>query len=267
LRLSVPQPGQGSLLRAALRSAAPLSSVEGDWAGHKVLFWRDDASGKIYRAYVGVDLELAPGPHELKVTAQISGGAHAACLATVTVRAGKFAVEKLTVAPQFVEPPAEELERAKKEGEQLRAILAGRSPERMWAGDFRFPLEGPRRGGNFGRRRVLNGQPRSPHGGLDVPALTGTPVHAAQRGRVVLAAPFYFSGNTIVLDHGLGVYTFYGHLSEIGVKEGDVVDFGALIGRVGATGRVTGPHLHWGLIVNESKVNPLQILPPELPKK
>ncbi len=91
--------------------------------------------------------------------------------------------------------------------------------------------------------------------------------YAAQRGRVVLAAAFYFSGNTVVVDHGLGVYTFYGHLSEIGVKEGDLVDAGTLIGRVGATGRVTGPHLHWGLIVNEAKVNPLQILPPELPKK
>jgi murein DD-endopeptidase MepM/ murein hydrolase activator NlpD len=87
-----------------------------------------------------------------------------------------------------------------------------------------------------------------------------TPVHAAQRGRVVLAEELFFSGNTVVVDHGLGIYTFYGHLSEIAVKEGDTVEAGAALGKVGATGRVTGPHLHWGLTVERARVNPLQIV-------
>jgi murein DD-endopeptidase MepM/ murein hydrolase activator NlpD len=93
-----------------------------------------------------------------------------------------------------------------------------------------------------------------------LPAITGTPVHAAQSGRVVLAEELYFSGNTVLVDHGLGIYTFYGHLSEISVKVGDEVGLGALLGKVGATGRVTGPHLHWGLTVDRARVNPLQIV-------
>jgi murein DD-endopeptidase MepM/ murein hydrolase activator NlpD len=267
LQLSAPLSLQGTLLRVAVRTTSPATEVNGEWAGHAVSFWQDDKEGKVHRAFLGIDLEQKAGPGEFKVTAKPSTGESVDCVAKVTVRAGRFALEKLTVAPEFVEPPAQELERLKKESERLRAIYAARSPEEMWKGAFRFPLDGPRRGGNFGRRRVLNGQPRSPHGGLDIPAPTGTPIHAAQRGRVALAEEFYFSGNTIIVDHGLGVYTFYGHLSEIGVKAGEVVNAGALIGKVGATGRVTGPHLHWGLIVNESRVNPLQILPSEKPQK
>jgi murein DD-endopeptidase MepM/ murein hydrolase activator NlpD len=115
-------------------------------------------------------------------------------------------------------------------------------------------------GGNFGKRRVLNGQPGSPHSGVDFPAPTGTPVHAAQRGRVVLAEPLYFSGNTVIVDHGLSVYTLYGHFSQIDVKPGDLVETSAVLGKVGATGRVTGPHLHWGLTVNHARVNAMAIV-------
>src|SRR5262249_34494202 len=113
---------------------------------------------------------------------------------------------------------------------------------------------------NFGRRRILNGQPGSPHTGVDFPAVAGTPVRAAQRGRVVLAQELYFAGNTVVVDHGLGLYTFYGHLSSVTVKVDDVVELGAVLGEVGATGRVTGPHLHWGVTLNRARVNPLNLV-------
>ena len=115
-------------------------------------------------------------------------------------------------------------------------------------------------GKNFGKRRILNGQAGSPHGGLDLPGVTGTPVYAAQSGRIVLAEELFFPGNTVIIDHGLGIYTFYGHLSEIAVKVGDEVSTGALLGKVGATGRVTGPHLHWAVSVNRARVDPLQIV-------
>ncbi len=106
----------------------------------------------------------------------------------------------------------------------------------------------------------MNGAPSSPHSGVDIPAAAGTLIHSSQRGRVVLAENLYFSGNTVVIDHGLGVYTFYGHMSEIGVHAGDVVSAGAVLGLVGSTGRATGPHLHWGLTVDDSRVNALQIV-------
>jgi murein DD-endopeptidase MepM/ murein hydrolase activator NlpD len=166
----------------------------------------------------------------------------------------------LTVGKQFVEPSAEQIKRANEERQKLRDIFERVTPERLWDGKFRIPLEGVTTGSNFGKRRILNGNPGSPHSGTDFPAATGTPVHAAQRGRVVLAEELFFAGNTVVVDHGLGVYTFYGHLSEIGVKVGDALEAGAVLGRVGATGRVTGPHLHWGLTVERARVNPLQIV-------
>jgi murein DD-endopeptidase MepM/ murein hydrolase activator NlpD len=266
-KISPPQSSQGTLLRVELRSGVPLSEVKGTWTGHEVSFWQDDAGSNVRRAYLGVDLEQAPSPGTFTLTAKLQSGESVSCSADVTVKVGHFAIEKLAVDQKFVEPNPEDAARAEKEGERLHAIYATRTAEKLWDGNFRFPLAGSRRGSNFGSRRVLNGEARSPHSGLDIHAATGTPVHAAQRGRVVLAEELYFAGNAVVLDHGMGIYTFYCHLSKINVKEGDLVEAGALIGLVGATGRVTGPHLHWGLEVNESRVNPLQILPPLPPPK
>jgi hypothetical protein len=264
LRLSSPESSQGSLLLAEVRSAKPLAEVQGQWNEKEIPFWQEDDPGEkgidVQRALLGVDLEQAAGEYTFTVSGKTGDGAAVSCSAGVTVRAGKFATEKLKVAPNFVEPNAEQLARAEEERKRLREIFATVTPERLWRGPFRVPLDGVQTGGNFGRRRVLNGQPGSPHSGVDFPAATGTTVHAAQRGRVVLAEPLYFSGNTVVVDHGLGVYTLYGHFSEIGVKPGDMVETGALLGKVGATGRVTGPHLHWGLTVNRARVNALGLV-------
>jgi murein DD-endopeptidase MepM/ murein hydrolase activator NlpD len=178
----------------------------------------------------------------------------------VAVRKGQYATEKLQVGKQFVEPSPEQIKRANEERQKLRDIFDRATPERLWDGKFRIPLDGVTSGANFGKRRILNGVPGSPHGGMDLPAITGTPVHAAQRGRVMLAEELFFAGNAVVVDHGLGIYTFYGHLSEIDTKPGDVLEAGELLGKVGATGRVTGPHLHWGLTVEKARVNPLLIV-------
>jgi murein DD-endopeptidase MepM/ murein hydrolase activator NlpD len=182
------------------------------------------------------------------------------CSATIDVQEGKFATESLKVAPNFVEPNPEQLARAEAERQRLRAIFATVTPERIWDGPFHYPLTGITSGGNFGKRRVLNGKAGSPHGGVDFPATLGTPVLAAQRGRVVLAEPLYFSGNTVILDHGLGLYTFYAHFESIAVQPGELVDPGDVLGKVGATGRVTGPHLHWGATVNRARTNPLDLI-------
>ena len=260
LRLSGPESSQGSLLLVEVKSAKPLTEIKGDWGGRGVPFWQEPGKETVQRGLLGVDLEKAPGKYELKVTAQTAGGEKIACRAMIGVRAGHFATEKLHVGKQFVEPSPEQIKRADEERQKLRDIFDRVTPERLWEGKFRVPLDGVTTGSNFGRRRILNGNPGSPHGGTDLPGTTGTPVHAAQRGRVMLAEDLFFAGNTVVVDHGLGIYTFYGHLSEIGVGVGDVVEAGALLGKVGATGRVTGPHLHWGLTVERARVNPLQLV-------
>jgi len=260
LRLSAPESSQGSLLLAEVKSAKPLAEVKGEWAERSVPFWQEAAKSSEERALLGVDLEKPPGKYELKVTGHTTSGEKIVCTILVEVQEGRFATEKLHVGKQFVEPSREQVKRANEERQKLRDIFDRVTTERLWDGKFRVPLDGVSTGGNFGKRRILNGQPGSPHGGVDFPAVTGTPVYAAQRGRVVLAEELFFSGNTIVIDHGLGVYTFYGHLSEIDVKVGDELELGQLVGKVGATGRVTGPHLHWGLTVERARVNPLQIV-------
>src|SRR2546425_7900092 len=260
LRLSAPESSQGSLLLIEVKSAKPLLEVQGDWDGTSVPFWREVASEAQRKGLVGVDLEKEPGEYELRVTGQMASGGKISCSARVRVRKGRFATEKLQVGKQFVEPSPDQIKRAEEERQKLRDIFDRVTPERLWDGKFRIPLDGVTTGSNFGRRRILNGNPGSPHGGMDLPGTSGTAVHATQRGRVALAEELFFSGNTVVVDHGLGIYTFYGHLSEIDVKVGDAVETGALLGKVGATGRVTGPHLHWGLTVERARVNPLVLV-------
>jgi murein DD-endopeptidase MepM/ murein hydrolase activator NlpD len=267
LRLSAANSPQGSLLVAEVRSPNPLADVAGTWDEKMVPFWQEtptatskSKSQDLYHAFIGVDLEKAAGTYDFTAAAKSADAATITCKAQIVVRAGKFATERLKVAPNFVEPNPEQLAKAQEDSKRLRGLYATITPGKLWNGKFRIPLDGVSTGGNFGKRRVLNGTPSSPHTGVDFPSPTGTPVHAAQRGRVVLAENLYFSGNTVLIDHGLGIYTLYGHFSETDVKPGDEVEAGAIIGKVGATGRVTGPHLHWGLTVNRARVNALSIV-------
>jgi murein DD-endopeptidase MepM/ murein hydrolase activator NlpD len=253
------------LLLLEVRNTTALGDVQAVWTDKEIPFWEQDKSdGKspdVWQGLLGVDLDLKAGDYQLKLTGKLlDSQKEVSCAASITVREGKFATERLTVPPNFVQPNPEQLARAEAERQRLRAIFATVTPERLWQGAFRLPLGGASAGGNFGKRRVLNGEPGSPHSGVDFPAPSGTPVYAAQRGRVVLAEPLYFSGNTVVVDHGLGLYTLYAHFESIAVQPGDLVDTGALLGKVGATGRVTGPHLHWGLTVNRARANPLQLI-------
>jgi murein DD-endopeptidase MepM/ murein hydrolase activator NlpD len=257
---------QGSLLLAELSSNAALQSVHAGWGTEEIPFWQKATPASAlsktqhWRTLVAIDLDKPVGDYLVDVRTRPAAEPPTTCQLTVHVIAGKFATENLHVDNKFVEPDPEQLARAKSEQQKLREIYATVSPEKLWQGRFRIPLDGVTKGANFGRRRVLNGQPGSPHSGVDLPATTGTPVHASQTGRVVLAEPLFFAGNTVIIDHGLGIYTLYGHLSEIDANVGDRIAVGAILGKVGATGRVTGPHLHWGLSVDRSRVNALQIV-------
>jgi murein DD-endopeptidase MepM/ murein hydrolase activator NlpD len=147
----------------------------------------------------------------------------------------------------------------------LRALYATVTPERLWRGAFARPVGGSEPGTGFGARRVINGQPRAPHTGTDYAAPTGTPVVATNAGRVALVADFFFPGRLVVLDHGLGVYSLYFHLDRIAVAEGDRVGRGQPIGTVGATGRATGPHLHFGVHSGGARIDPATLLGLPLP--
>jgi len=260
LRLSSASASQGDLLELEIKTASPAADLKASWGDKALQFWTDASNTLVHRALVGVDLEQSAGQYDLALNGKLQSGDPLSCNAVVSVRAGHFAIEKLRVNGKFVELSPEDTKRAEEEQHRLRELFARATPERLWRGRFRMPLDGVHTGSNFGRRRVLNGKPGSPHSGLDLAAAAGTPVHASQRGRVEFAGELFFSGNTVILDHGLGLYTFYGHLESISVSVDDLVEAGAKLGRVGATGRATGPHLHWGMYVNAAKVNPLGIL-------
>jgi murein DD-endopeptidase MepM/ murein hydrolase activator NlpD len=259
LQLSGGSAIQGTLILAQVTGAHAPASLRGDWDGVDTPLWMEGKTNPSYHALLGVDLEKKPGAYEWKVSWQNAKGDAVTCSVPITVRAGKFPTERLTVEKQFVQPDPEQEKRAAEDQKKMKAIYDTVTPEKLWDGKFRIPLDGVTTGGNFGRRRVLNGESRSPHGGVDLPAQTGTPVFAAQAGKVVLAEPLYYSGNTVVIDHGYGIYTMYAHLSEIDVKPGQAVKLSDGIGKVGATGRVTGPHLHWGLTIDHARVNALNI--------
>ena len=170
----------------------------------------------------------------------------------------------LSVAPRFSSPPPEVQDRIARDRRQIRAVLDSASPKWLLDGPFASPRPFDVTA-EFGQERVFNGVMQSRHTGLDLRGPVGEPVHAAGRGRIVLTGDFYFSGNGIFLDHGLGVYTGYFHLSEILVSDGEMVETGDLIGLVGATGRVTGPHLHWSVWVDGTGQDAGSLLDVEVP--
>jgi Peptidase family M23 len=259
LKLNLGVASQGSLLLAEVTGPKSPPNFSSQWDGQAMPLWHEGEGSATLHGLIGIDLEKAPGRYEWKVSWPGAGGTSESCSVTVTVRTGKFPTERLTVEKQFVTPDPEQEKRAEADQKKMRAIYDTVTPERLWEGKFHLPLKNVTTGGNFGRRRVLNGESRSPHAGVDFPAAAGTAVFASQSGRVVLAENLYYSGNTVVIDHGYGIYTMYAHLSKIGVQGGDAAKAGQEIGRVGATGRVTGPHLHWGLTINHARVNAMQI--------
>ncbi len=256
LTLSTIEPPQGAIILLEVRSAFP-AEVKATWADQSLHFWQE---GDSHLALLGVDLRRRASQLPLTVESKRSNGQEIGCSTPVTIRDGNFVVQKITVQKKFVDLSAEDLERSRRETNQLLRIFRAVTAARLWEGAFQLPVKGVKGSGSFGKRRILNDQPRSPHSGEDFPAPAGTPVRAPQRGRVVMASDLFFSGNTIVLDHGLGLYTFYGHLESMAVKNGQVVKPGEVIGRVGATGRVTGPHLHWSARLNKARVNPLDLV-------
>ncbi len=259
VEIAPPHLTPGAPLRVVVRGADEGAGVTGEFLGQTLRFLpAPGGSGTV--AFTGADLLTEPGVHPLTIRVETSGGgAPRTRTLDIRVEPKDYPTERLQVQAKYVEPPREVQERIAEEAAMLNAIWSRATADRLFDGAVKRPLPDVA-GRNFGRRRILNGKPRSPHSGIDLSAPTGTPVEAAARGRVVVAQDTYFSGNLVVLDHGGGIYTLYAHLSKMDVARGDEVAAGAVIGRVGATGRVTGPHLHWGARIGRARVDPLSLL-------
>jgi hypothetical protein len=244
---------QGGVAEIRVASDAPLTGlvlVDGD----KRFPLERAASGRAFSGLLGVDLDAQVGAKE--IVAEAADGGPRLVLSLRVLR-GAFRVQKLTVDPKYVEVPREEEERVKADAARVSAAYRSGEAARRWS-SFARPVAFE--GGNFGARRVYNGKTQSFHAGLDMSAPKGTPVAAAADGRVALAGDLYFSGGTVLLDHGGGLFTQYMHLSRVDVKDGDTVEKGTILGLVGATGRVTGPHLHWAAKLHGARVNPAAFL-------
>lgn len=265
-RAAAPEPTLAVQSRAVQRGEVLLVIVEGEHAKKaptaefrgKPLDFFPAASTGTWLAFLGLDLDAPTGPAELEAVLHDAAGRAVRKSETLTVGAGNFPVEELKVEQKYVTPAKTDDERIENEAAQLKAIWRRVEPKRLFEGRFDPPIPGAATA-RFGERRVFNGQPRAPHSGMDLRAKKGTPVKAPAAGVVALAGPLYFSGNTVIIDHGLGVKTLYAHLSKMSVKTGDAVKKGQLVGKVGATGRVTGPHLHWALKLGEARVDPYSL--------
>jgi murein DD-endopeptidase MepM/ murein hydrolase activator NlpD len=202
-------------------------------------------------AIVGIPLSTEPGSQKLKVTT--GKGTVDVPFQVVDKR---YRTQHLTIKNQRqVDPAPEDLKRIEAERERSDAALSRFTTEGVPVFALQSPVAGMR-SDSYGSRRVFNGQPRSPHSGMDIAAAKGTPIRSPAAGTVVEAGNFFFNGNTLYIDHGYGLVTMYCHLDEIKVKVGDRLASGDLLGTVGATGRVTGPHLHWGVALNRAMVDP-----------
>jgi murein DD-endopeptidase MepM/ murein hydrolase activator NlpD len=178
---------------------------------------------------------------------------------SIEVAKKEFGEQSLTLPENMVTLDAKTLKRVRKEAAEFKKLWDVHTPKKYWYGNFVLPLPG-KLSTPFGLGRILNGEPRSPHSGVDLRAKLGEPVRAANHGRIVLVGDFFFHGKAVVIDHGWGLYTMYFHLSKVKVSEGDLVGKGYVIGLAGSTGRATGPHLHWGVRLEGARVDPFALM-------
>lgn len=211
-----------------------------------------------FAALLGTDVELAPGSYPLDAVVVDRRGEAAFFHLRLEVRLAARPEERLTLPPAKVTPrdPAV-LRRIEAEQAMLAELFARHDSPPLWE-RFTLPVADPV-GSLFGRRRILNGQPKAPHAGVDFRSAAGTAVQAAARGRVAFTGDLFYTGQTVILDHGEGLFTLYAHLQSIDCRQGELLDAGRVLGRVGSTGRSTGPHLHWGVKLRGDRVDPLAL--------
>ncbi|MGD0910851.1 MAG: M23 family metallopeptidase [Terracidiphilus sp.] len=252
---SVVMAGAPELIRVEAQNAA---EVDGEWLGRKIEFFRA-RDGRAWLALAGVDVEAPIGSSILHITVKTANGETRDLSQPVEINGARYRTETLNVEPRFVSPGPDELKRIAAEVALKQKAFGASLAEPVWSGDFRAPVRAQPTD-SFGVRRTFNGKLASVHKGMDFRAASGTPVHAANSGVVVLARPLYYEGNCVAIDHGLGLFTISMHLSRIDVHEGEHVTQGQQLGLSGATGRVTGPHLHWAVRWQGAYLDPAKLL-------
>jgi len=248
LELPRPSPVPGGVALVPLDGTFP-SAPTVQYHHNRVLVTQD---GDRWVAVVGIPLSDRPGRHEVHVRDQRGRDRRVGFM----VKSKEYLTQRLTIKDKRkVEPNAEDLKRIRRETARIQAAFATWTDEPMATLRMPAPIDGER-SSSFGLRRFFNGQPRNPHSGMDIAAPAGTLIHAPADGRVINVGEYFFNGNSVFIDHGQGLITMYCHLQEILVHEGQTVHRGDIIGKVGQTGRVTGPHLHWSISLNDARVDP-----------
>lgn len=249
--------GSPELIRVEAPAAA---SLDGEWMGRMLQFFRG-RNDHAWFALAGVDVEAATGPSQLKIVVRLPRGAEPTedLTRVVEIHPAHYLTGKLTVLPKFVQPSPDAMKQIEAEVQLKTKVFASSAGEALWTSSFRAPVSAAPTD-SFGTRRMFNGKLASIHKGMDFRAPMGTPVRASNSGVVVLARPLYYEGNCVVIDHGLGLYTLSMHFSRIDVREGQHVVAGDQLGLSGATGRVTGPHLHWAVRWQGAYLDPAKLL-------
>lgn len=250
---------QGQVVLVRVPTEGRQAEVTGRFLGRTVPFFTvPGGQSGVAVGLLGIDMQDKPGMHELAVEVRAHGVTRRRSYSVLVIKE-KYPVQHLTLPSEKVDLDEDDLVRVKTEQEQVKTVLQGASSERFWSSPFVEPVQGDIAGA-FGRTRIINGQARSPHNGEDISAPLGTPVVAMNDGIARLTVDHFFSGKGVFVDHGLGLYSMYFHLSEVLVQDGTMVSQGQPIGKVGATGRATGPHLHLGVRLNGARVNPYSLV-------
>jgi len=242
---------------AVITLPADADPVTARYRDRKILVTQNDGHDI---AVIGLPLATKPGRHYLQVNNQQGQSQNIG----FQVEDKAYEEQHITIKDKRkVNPEKRDMERITRESKQIKSALRHWSAQDEVVVAFQKPVDGPT-SSPFGLRRFFNEQARNPHSGLDIAAPEGAPIHAPAPGTVLDTGEFFFNGNTVLLDHGQGLVTMYCHMSKIDVEPGQRVDSGEVLGEVGMTGRVTGPHLHWGVSLNDARIDPLLFLPEEV---
>ncbi|HYL81262.1 MAG TPA: M23 family metallopeptidase, partial [Candidatus Acidoferrum sp.] len=261
VRLIPDQVPQGGVSTLRIEWPSPVRALRVQVGGREILV-PPALAGVPTTLLVGIDLETPPGPLEIRVAAEDESGRALTARGTLRIQDARYPIQRLTVPKAFTDLDTATLERINREKAVTDRLWEMESPTRFWREQFRPPLDGAGSGSGFGVRRVINGEPRAPHTGLDFTADPGTPVLAVNAGIVAAVEDQFFAGKAVILDHGLGLFTMYFHLQESLVKPGQRVERGDRIALVGNTGRTTGAHLHWGARLHGARIDPRELLKP-----